>query len=80
MGFSRNLVESGALFALDFDYKDIGRQAGKIALKVLSGGSPSNISVAVPGIIWFHYNERTAKHINVEVPEDLIAIAKEVYR
>ena len=80
MGFSRNLVESGALFALDFDYKDIGRQAGKIALEVLSGKHPSTVSVAVPSIIWFHYNEKTAKHINVEIPEDLVAIAKEVYR
>jgi len=80
MGFSRNLVESGALFALDFDYKDIGRQTGKIALNVLSGGNPARIKVEVPGIIWFHYNEKTAKHINVDVPEDLVAIAKEVYR
>jgi len=80
MGFSRNLVESGALFALDFDYKDIGRQAGKIALEVLSGGDPARIRVEVPGIIWFHYNEKTAKHISVEIPEDLVAVAKEVYR
>ncbi len=80
MGFSRNLVESGALFALDFDYKDIGRQAGKIALKVLAGSDPARISVEVPGIIWFHYNEKTARHINIEIPEDLVAIAKEVYR
>jgi len=80
MGFSRNLVESGALFALDFDYKDIGRQAGKIALKVLAGSDPGRIKVEVPSIIWFHYNEKTAKHINVDVPEDLVAIAKEVYQ
>ncbi len=80
MGFSRNLVESGALFALDFDYKDIGRQAGKIAVRVLNGNKPSRIPVAVPEIVWFHYNEKTARHINIEIPEDLIAIAKEVYR
>jgi len=36
--------------------------------------------VAVPGIIWFHYNEKTAKHISVTIPEDLAAVAKEVYR
>jgi putative tryptophan/tyrosine transport system substrate-binding protein len=80
MGFSRNLVESGALFALDFDYKDIGRQAGKIAVRVLNGRKPDQIPVAVPEIVWFHYNEKTAKHININIPEDLIAIAKEVYR
>ncbi len=80
MGFSKNLVESGALFALDYDYKDIGRQAGRIANEVISGKPPSAIPVAVPGIIWFHYNEKTAKHINVEIPPDLAAVAKEVYR
>lgn len=80
MGFSRNMVESGALFALDYDYKDIGRQAGKIAVEVLTGRPPASIPVAVPGIIWFHYNEKTAKHISVTIPDDLAAVAKEVYR
>ncbi len=80
MGFSKNLVESGALFALDYDYKDIGRQAGKIALEVLTGKPPAIIPVAVPGIIWFHYNEKTASHIKIEIPDALVAVAKEVYR
>jgi len=80
MGFSKNLVESGALFGLDYDYKDIGRQTGKIAIEVISGKSPSTIPVAVPGIIWFHYNEKTAKHIDIEIPDELVAVAKEVYK
>jgi len=80
MGFSPNLVESGALFGLSYDYKDIGRQAGKIAVQVLSGRPPATIPVAVPGIIWFHYNENTARHINIEIPDDLAAVAKEVYQ
>ncbi len=80
MGFSKNLVESGALFGLSYDYKDIGRQTGRIAAKVISGKNPANISVAVPSIIWFHYNEKTANHINITIPEDLAAVAKEVYR
>jgi len=80
MGFSGNLVESGALFGLEYDYKDIGRQAGKIACEVLNGKDPASISVAVPTIIWFHYNEKTAKHIAVNIPDDLMAVAKEVYR
>nr|MBN2276823.1 ABC transporter substrate-binding protein [candidate division Zixibacteria bacterium] len=80
MGFSKNMVESGALFGLDYDYKDIGRQTGKIAIEVLSGKSPASIPVAVPGIIWFHYNEKTAKHIDVKIPDELVAVAKEVYR
>lgn len=80
MGFSRYVVESGALFALDFDYKAIGRQAGNIAGKVLAGADPRRIRITTPDIIWFHYNEQTAKHVQVSIPDELVAIAKEVYR
>lgn len=80
MGFSRILVESGALFALDFDYKAVGRQAGEIACQILKGAKPENISVTTPDIIWFHYNEKTAQHIAIKMPDSLVAIAKEVYR
>ena len=80
MGFSRHVVESGALFALDFDYKAIGRQAGQIAARVLEGDDPGKIPVSAPDILWFHYNENTAKHANIKIPSELVAIAKEVYR
>ena len=80
MGFSRNVVESGALFALDFDYKAVGLQAGEIANRILSGESPRSIHVSTADVIWFHYNEKTARHIDVSIPEDLVAVAKEVYR
>ncbi len=80
MGFSRHVVESGALFALDFDYKAIGRQAGQIASQVLEGATPGNIPITTPDIIWFHYNENTAKRVGITVPAELMAIAKEVYR
>jgi putative tryptophan/tyrosine transport system substrate-binding protein len=80
MGFSRYVVESGALFALDFDYKAIGRQAGRIANQILQGAIPGRIEVTTPDIIWFHYNENTAQHVKVIIPSELVAIAKEVYR
>ncbi|MFH2048433.1 MAG: ABC transporter substrate-binding protein [bacterium] len=80
MGFSRYVVESGALFALDFDYKAVGFQAGEMVNKILSGTKPGEIRVSTVDVIWFHYNEKTAKHINVTIPEDLVMIAKEVYR
>jgi len=80
MGFSRNVVESGALFALDFDYKAVGRQAGEIANRVINGEKPQNISVTSADVIWFHFNEKTAKHIAVTIPKELVDVAKEVYR
>ncbi len=80
MGFSRYVVESGALFALDFDYKAVGFQAGDMVSKILAGTAPNKIRVSTVDVIWFHYNEKTAKHISVAIPEDLVMIAKEVYR
>lgn len=80
MGFSRYVVESGALFALDFDYKAIGRQAGHITTRILAGEDPGRIKVSPPDFIWFHCNEKTAAHLKITFPPELMAIAKEVYR
>lgn len=80
MGFSRHVVESGALFALDFDYKAIGRQAGQAVCEILTGRKPAEIPVTTPDIIWFHYNAKTAAHMKIEIPSQLVAIAREVYR
>ncbi|MFQ5452652.1 MAG: ABC transporter substrate-binding protein [Candidatus Zixiibacteriota bacterium] len=80
MGFSRYIVESGALFALDFDYKAVGFQAGDIVNRILEGEKPINIRVTTADVIWFHYNENTAKRIHITIPEELTAVAKEVYR
>ncbi len=80
MGFSQTLLEAGGLFTLDFDFKDIGRQAGEIAVRVLHGAEPARIPVATPGIIYFKYNENTASHIDIQIPEDLLAVAKEVIK
>jgi len=80
MGFSQALVEAGGLFTLDYDFKDIGRQAGEIALRVLGGASPGAIPATTPGIIYFKYNEKTADRIKIKLPDDLLAIAKEVVK
>jgi putative ABC transport system substrate-binding protein len=52
MGLSSVYVRAGALFALDCDYADIGRQAGEIALLVLSGKDPSEVPIGTPRKIY----------------------------
>ncbi|MCH9032502.1 MAG: ABC transporter substrate-binding protein [candidate division Zixibacteria bacterium] len=76
MGFSARIVKSGALFALDMDFKDVGRQTGELTVRVLKGEDPGSIPITRPGIIWFHFNRKTAKHIAANIPEDLRTIAK----
>lgn len=79
MGFSSNVVESGALFALDFDYKGIGRQAGTLVCSILSGKQISESEVTVPDIIWFNYNKKSASNLGIIIPQELASIAKGVY-
>ena len=80
MGFSSTVVASGALFALDFDYKDIGRQVGRLSERVLRGESPSTLPVTRPGVIWLYYNENTARQVSIDIPEEFEAVAKKVYK
>lgn len=80
MGFSSTIVASGALFALDFDYKDIGRQVGELSERVLRGESPSQLPVTRPGIIWLYYNENTARRVLIDIPEEIKIVAKKVFK
>ncbi len=80
MGFSSTIVASGALFALDFDYKDIGRQVGELSERVLRGESPSQLPVTRPGVIWLYYNENTARQVSIDIPEEIKIVAKKVFK
>jgi putative ABC transport system substrate-binding protein len=80
MGINPGMVENGALFTLACDYKDVGRQSGILALKILSGIAPSQIPVSVPRIIYLYLNQKTAKQIELKLSPDLVKVAKEVYQ
>ncbi|MBN4076292.1 ABC transporter substrate-binding protein [Gemmatimonas aurantiaca] len=80
MGFSATIVASGALFALDIDYKDVGRQTAELVERTLAGEAVSHISITAPRMIWFHYNENTASRVAANIPEELRVVAKEVHQ
>jgi putative tryptophan/tyrosine transport system substrate-binding protein len=80
MGINPTMVGNGALFTLACDYKDVGRQSGILALKILSGTAPSQIPVSVPRIIYLYLNQKTAKQIDLKFSPDLVKVAKEVYQ
>ena len=80
MGLSPSFVQAGALFTLAPDYKDVGRQAGEMALEIISGKEPKNIPVSMPRVIYLYLNYKTAQQIELEISPDLLEVAKEVYR
>lgn len=80
MGFSPNFVKSGALLGLNYDYKDIGRQAGELAASHLRGTPISNLPLAPPGVIYLHINLKTANQLGIEIDQSLVDISKEIYK
>ena len=80
MGLSSAYVRAGALFALDCDYDDIGKQAGEVALLILCGNSPYEVPITTPRKIYLSINQKTAERIGIEIPAALLKIAEEVVR
>jgi putative tryptophan/tyrosine transport system substrate-binding protein len=79
MAFSANYVEAGALLALECDYRDIGAQAGQIAIKIMGGVSPQSIPVEPPRKTRLFINNRTAETIGLVMPKDLLDAADKVF-
>jgi len=80
MGLTPSFVQAGALFTLAPDYKDVGRQSGEMALEIISGKDPKQIPVSMPRMIYLYLNLKTAQQISLNIPPDLIDVAKEVFR
>lgn len=68
VGLSRSWVKAGALYALERDYQDIGRQCGELAAQVLKGAAPSSLPVQSPRKAGVVLNLKTARHLKIEFP------------
>ncbi len=72
-------VKRGAIATLGFNYLDVGRQAGRIVVRVLKGEKPGDISVQAAEITELYVNPSSAEKMGVKVPADVIAQAKMVF-
>lgn len=79
MGISSMYVRSGALLALTCEYKDIGRQAGEIALRLLNGYEASKIGIVTPRKANLVLNLAVADRLHLKIPEAIIKKATRVY-
>jgi len=78
VGLSRTWVKAGALYALERDYSDIGRQCGELGLKVLRGATAASLPPEAPYKIGYTLNLKTAQHMKIEFPAALVKGAQEV--
>ena len=79
IGLSATWVKAGALYSLDRDYTDIGRQCGEIAFKILQGSRTNLIPPAPPRKIIYSINLKTARDMKIEFSDMLVSGAYEVF-
>jgi putative ABC transport system substrate-binding protein len=79
VGLSTAWVKAGALYALDWDYTDLGQQCGEMALQVLRGTPMSALRPEAPRKVVYTLNQKTARHMKVEITETLVRGAREVF-
>ncbi len=79
LGFSPDLVKSGALIGLSVHYDDLGRQAGSLARTILSTQVGPSLGIAQPDRLRLSLNLKTARFLGVTIPADFVSRADELY-
>lgn len=79
VGLSESWVKAGALYALDIDYEDLGRQIARLANKILTDGPPGEKDVFHPEGVIYSLNLRTKNHLQLEIADGIIQGASEVF-
>jgi putative ABC transport system substrate-binding protein len=76
--FSAYCAQSGGLIGYGSDYAEQARQAAGYVDRILRGTKPADLPVQAPTKFELVINRRTAKLLDLEVPDKLLALADEV--
>ena len=79
VGLSAAWAKAGAIYALDWDYEDVGKQCGELALKVLNGARAGGIAPVFPRKLTYALNLKTVRHMKVRIPDSLVRGAVQVF-
>jgi ABC-type uncharacterized transport system substrate-binding protein len=79
IGFSSELVRSGALLGLSVNYEDVGRQAGLLARKILDNRATPTSAAVAPERVRLALNLKTAKFLGITIPPEVVDRADELY-
>lgn len=79
IGLSSQWVKAGALYALDRDYADLGRQNAEQAWRILQGAPVKQVAPETPRKVLYSINRQTAEHMKLELPDALIRGAYETF-
>ncbi len=80
VGLSPHYTKAGALVSFVSDYRDLGRQAGKLAIKIAEGESAANLKNTEPKKIEVSLNLLAAKVLDIQIPQEEIDTAEIVIK
>jgi putative tryptophan/tyrosine transport system substrate-binding protein len=73
-------VEKGAIASLGFNYRDIGKQTGKIVVRILNGEAAGAIAVESPSKVELVINAKAAGQMGVKIPDAMLKDAVKVVK
>ncbi|KXS43328.1 MAG: putative ABC transport system substrate-binding protein [Candidatus Frackibacter sp. T328-2] len=76
----KGMVEGGALATRGIDYYKLGRQTGKMAIKVLKGANPAKMPIEYLENTELIINQDAAKEMNIDLPQKLVDEAAEILK
>jgi putative ABC transport system substrate-binding protein len=76
--FSAYCAQSGGLIGYGSDYAEQARQAAGYVDRILRGTKPADLPVQAPTKFELVINRKTAKTLDLDVPDKLLALADEV--
>ena len=79
-GLSSGYVKNGALYALEADIPDLGRQAAELMMDYLTGKIKKEKIIKHPRKLVLSLNLRTARRLGVKVPDSVIDMAQIIIR
>jgi putative tryptophan/tyrosine transport system substrate-binding protein len=71
-------VDRGAIATLGFNYKDVGKQTGKMVVRILKGEKPGTIAVETPSQLNLVINTKAAKQMGLTIPDRILKTAQKV--
>ncbi len=79
IGISPAWVKAGALYSLEWDYADLGAQAGGMAVSILKGTPPSAIPAASARKVLYALNLKTAQEMKITFSDQIIKGARTTF-
>lgn len=79
IGLSAAWVKAGALYALTWDYRDLGAQLGELGIKALRSERRDGLPLQRPRSSRIVLNLKTAEHMHLEFRREWIAQAEQIF-